>query len=165
MNPTNRPIFLASDETKKVQALLETKAIGEITPWLEINDAAGGNQQKARGALVTARKHLLTERQMVFCAVRGVGLKRIADADVVKNEGMTSLRIGRQARASMKRLATVAPDRLKQQDKLAYSTVSASIGAVALCTSAPFRQSATQIAIANGNTPPAEVLKLFLRDK
>ena len=163
MNPENRPIFLASEETKKVIAKLESTTIGQIIPWNELSAAVGGDVQKARACIVTARKNLLNDKQMVFAAVRGVGLKRIANADVVRNEGMVSSRIRCQVKRSMKRLSTVDPASLEGSDKTDYAVTSATLGAISLCTSKKFEGVANQLAISNGNLAPEETLKLFLK--
>lgn len=164
MNQLNRPIFLASDETKKVQARLESVDIDDIVTWEELSNIVGGNIQKTRGCLFTARKNLLNEKQMVFASIRGVGLKRIANADIVKNETMTARKIRKQARNSLKRLSIVDPNNLKGTEKTDYLVASATIGAISLCTSEKFSNISSQRAISNGSIASKEALKLFLAE-
>ena len=94
---------------------------------------------------------------------RSVGLKRIANADVVRNEGMVSSRIRCQVKRSMKRLSTVDPASLEGSDKTDYVVTSATLGAISLCTSKKFEGAANQLAISNGNLAPEETLKLFIK--
>lgn len=163
MNPTNRPIFLASEETKRIQALLESLQIGEIATWQQLSEAAGGDMDKSRSCITTARSVLLREKQMVFCSVRGVGFKRVNDSEIVQNEGMTSTRIKRAVSRSLKRLAVVKPDNLPPQERMNYSVTSATLGAISLCSAEKFKNSVTQRVLAGGTSDPAESLKLFVK--
>jgi len=163
MNPDQRPIFLASEETKQIQAKLESLQVGEIATWQQLAELTGGSSDKVRASLITARHTLLKEKQMVFCSVRGVGYKRINDSEILQNEGMTSGRIKRAVKRSLKRLAVIKPDTLEPQDKTTYAVTSATLGALALCAGSKFENSVKQRVLGNGSSDPAESLKLFLK--
>lgn len=163
MKLSQRPIFIASDETKQVQAVLDKLEVGSIATWQQLTDAAGSNVQKMRGCTITARSALLKESQKVFAAVRGVGLQRLNDSDVVKHEGMTTGAIKRKVNASLKRLATVKPDKLAVLDRQQYNVTSSTLGAISLCTSTASRNKLVQKAISNGNMDAAESLMLFAK--
>jgi hypothetical protein len=160
---TNRPIFIASEETKQVQAALAKLAIGECITWNELCSVAKGNIKKARGCLSTARVALVKDG-MVYASVRGIGYKRLDDSEIVQNEGMTTGRIKRTVKRSLQRLTTVKPDNLTPIQRTDYSVTSATLGALALCSDNKFRSSVTQTVISNGSTDAASSLRLFCKE-
>jgi hypothetical protein len=159
---TDRPIFKPSAETEKLINRLKKMEACEILTWMEMHEVAGlADRAKLRGCLVTARKHLLSEDQACFAAIKGIGLKRLPPGEVVDQEGTTASKVRRTVKASLRRLSTVNPDELPQQGAQQHRITSASLGAIALCVKPSNIDKVKQVFLGNGRVDGSGALALF----
>lgn len=159
---TNRPIFKASEETERLINLFRAMQPGQVVTWLEMQDAAKlDDRAKLRACISTARKHLLNDDQRCLAAVRGIGLKMLNHSEIVTQEGTTTRKVRRAVKASMRRLSTVKPDDLGQQEAAQYRMTSAALGAIALCVKPSSLDKVRQITLGNGQVDGKGVLALF----
>jgi hypothetical protein len=62
---------------------------------------------RLRSAVISARRSLEREHGIVFETVRGIGLRRLADADVVRSTSAIRQSINRKAKSGIRRLGAV----------------------------------------------------------
>ena len=159
---TDRPIFKPSAETERIINRLKKMEAGDILTWMEMHEVAKVKERdKLRGCLATARKHLLSEDQACFAAIKGVGLKRLPPGEVVEQEGTTASKVRRTVKASLRRLSTVNPDDLPQQGAQQHRMTSASLGAIALCVKPSNLDKVKQVFLGNGRIDGSGALALF----
>jgi hypothetical protein len=159
---TNRPVFKPSQETERVINALKAVDIGGLATWSSLKALAGtASDQKFKGCIITARKHLLNEDKAVFAAIRGIGLKRLDNIEVVQQEGTTAIKVRRAVSKSLRRLSTVDPENLDSGSKTQYRATSAALGAIGLCVKPSTLGKVRQLAIDNGKVEANNVLELF----
>ena len=97
--PGSRPLFHLSHESTLLIALLRKMNVGDVLSYEEINEAIGGDVQRAqRFALSTARKRLMLEDQIHFGTIIGVGIKRLDDHGAVESLDIDVSRVRSGAR-------------------------------------------------------------------
>ena len=79
--------------------------VGVEISYAELSRELGRNVQDNRGVLTSARRVVLREKGAVFGVVHGVGLRRLADDEVVMSAQDTVRRIGRAARRKSREIA------------------------------------------------------------
>ena len=93
-----KPLFQQSFETQAAITCLEGVEAGKTVEYARLTDAMGVDAQRGgRGAVQSARRYLERERSMVFAAMRGLGIKRLTDNEIVST--------GSQGQAKMRRVA------------------------------------------------------------
>jgi hypothetical protein len=157
---TNRPIFKPTAETEAIIAKLKATPVGGVLTWLDMQSVCP-DMDKLRGCLQTARKHLLNEEQAVFAAVRGVGMKRLNPFEVISQESTTHVKVRRAVKSSLRRLSTVDPSTLPQQEGQAHRITSACLGAIALCVKPSSVDKVKQLANGTSTIDGKGVLALF----
>lgn len=168
---TDRPIFKPSAETERIIELLKRCKPNDVVTWADLREYSRmietsdhyADKQKLRACLSTARKHLLTEDQACFAAVRGIGIKRLPPGDVVEQEGTTANRVRRVVRASMRRLSTVKPETLEPAALPQYRMTSAALGAIALCVKASSLAEVKQVTMGGREIDGKAALALFAK--
>jgi len=159
---TDRPIFKPSAETERIINRFKKALPSDIITWMEMHEiTALKDKQKLRACVMTARKHLLSEDQACFAAVRGVGMKRLPPEEVVEQEGTTATKVRRTVKASLRRLSTVNPDDLPQQGAQHHRMTSAALGAIALCVKPSNLDKVKQVTLGNGRVDGSGALALF----
>ncbi len=158
---TDRPIFKPGVDAQTLAKFLLKLPEGSIATYEVLSGLIGINVQEERGALDTARKVLLRENGMVFGAVHGVGLKRLSDSEVVEQGSEAVVRIRRATRRSMTRLSTADFDALPKTEQNTHRMVSATLGAIALCSGTKARHKLEQRIQSNSALDVGEAMKLF----
>lgn len=116
-------------ETRALYDVLCNLKPGESISYEELNKAAGRDvQTEARGSLGTARKMCQREHQMVFSPVRGEGLRRLTDGEIVDGADSDIARIRRTARRGAAKLACATYDNLEQELKPVFNAKAAIFG-------------------------------------
>lgn len=118
----NKTIAAISIESIELIKRLEKAEVGETITYKELSSIAMADVQREKhGALSTATKHVLNEKQIVFEAVRGIGLKRANDAEIVAHSEGSIERIRRISKRAQKRLTCVDFDKLSNADRVAHN--------------------------------------------
>lgn len=148
----SKTIAAISIESLELIKRLSTAKVGELIPYKELSDIAMSDvQTEKRGALVTATKHLLNEKQMVFEAVRNVGLKRANDSEIVAHSEGPIEKIRRISKRAMKRLTCVDFDKLPNDQKIAHNSKMSVLGVLHQVT-APGKLKQIEAQVAKTNT-------------
>lgn len=163
---TKGTIFEISVDAKLLHERLKKVGIDEVISWEDLSEVisrdvrAGGS---AYGALTTARRRALVDEGMVFDPVKGKGLKRLSDAEIVETSQAKIDSVRRRSRAALKRLACVQNFNGLPSDKQVKHNVFASIfSAFVMVTKAgPMKKLEDQVAEAQAQLPLAKTLEAF----
>jgi hypothetical protein len=101
------PNFKMAADTRFLRQKLEAVAAGGVISYADLEAAVSKKLDKIRPALASARRSLLNEDNIVFDVVRGVGLKRLNDVEIVDASQGDVNRIRRTARKSIRKLAAI----------------------------------------------------------
>ncbi len=155
--------FEKSSDTRIIETILESAAVGQLITYAELSKAIGRDvRQHARGSIKTARESLLKEKQFVFAVETNEGLRRLNDSQVVASTEADRLHIQRAGKKVLTKLSTVKFEGLSETEKRQHVVASAQIGAIVM-----FSQKSSQKKIeskVNADTSIlaiGETLKLF----
>src|SRR5262245_5379089 len=120
-----------SADTEALAACLRTVPVQGTISYMLLSKQIGRDvQSEARHLLATARRILLREDQVVFGAVRDVGLKRLGDRELVLSGGAFLSHINRTAARGVRTLTCVQDfaqlpltDQVKQNTALSLLAV------------------------------------------
>lgn len=108
---------------------------GEAVSYKELSALISADvQQKARGYLNTARNRLLMDEAMVFEAVRGIGIKRMDDAQIISVGDQTTGKIHRASKRALRKLNCSDAGNLTNDQKVELNTAASIAGCIALMT-------------------------------
>lgn len=121
--PPIRSFPQISIDTKTIQDRLSTCTIGEIIPYSILSELIGRDVQgPARSNLMSAMRRLVAEGK-VFGTVRGVGVKRLSDQEIVGLGTETINRVRRSANKTRNKIAQVANfETLPEESKVSHNT-------------------------------------------
>ena len=134
-----KPLFQQSFETQAAIACLEDVAVGGLVKYLVLSEAMGVVAQAGGQASIrSARRYLERESDMVFGVIRGVGLKRLNDIEIIGTgaEGLAKSR--RAARRAGRRMTCVVFEKLARPDQIrqqAYRSLFNAMDALGKATS------------------------------
>lgn len=130
-----RPTFQLSADARFLIQRLQKVAVGETVSYRDLLEVTGRKTpNEIRGALGTARR-ILEREHRVFGAIRGYGLKRLSDTEVVATSTATARKIRNAARRGVKTLEAVADfSSLPRSDQMRHSASVSVLGAVAAMT-------------------------------
>lgn len=128
-----KPQITASIDAQMIYERLEKTTVGEIVGYDELTALIGSDVQlKGRGYMETARRMAMRDKGMVFGPIRGIGLKRLADTEIVRSGQSYISKIRRHARRGMKVLVSVQDfDALPNDLKVRHNATASMLGAVA----------------------------------
>ena len=96
----------------------------DLVTYAALSEIAGRDVQRAgRGPLDTARRILQREDNIVFGVVRGEGLKRLSDPEIVKAGHASVAATRRTARRGIRKLACADYANLDNGDRISHNTV------------------------------------------
>ncbi len=129
-----KPQITTHIDTQMIYERLSTASIGDLIEYQELTALIGTDvQNKGRGYMETARRMALRDKGMVFQPVRGVGLKRLADTEIVQSGQAYITKIRRHARRGMRVLVSVQDFGALPNDlKVRHNATVSMLGAVAV---------------------------------
>lgn len=129
-----KPSFSLSADTRFVYQKLRELAVGSTATRDDLAALIDVPAQSTRlnAAIASARRKLLHEENMVFGTIRGVGLKRLDDTEIVGTAAATTRKIRRAARKGVKTLSSVQDfSALSRAEQMRHSASLSIFGAVA----------------------------------
>jgi hypothetical protein len=111
------PIFKASADALKLHEELILTGIGNIITYQRLGDVIGRPVEGATSVLQSARKIAMRENRALFACIRGVGLKRLDDHEIVELAHVLVGHVRRHARRTSKKLATAQISALKESSR------------------------------------------------
>lgn len=155
--------FEKSQDTKILEGVLAEAAIGQMITYEELSKAIGRDvREHSLSSLVSARRGLMKEKRYVFGVERNVGLRRLADEQIVDSTEADRRKVQRAARRSIQKLSVVDFDQLPEEKKRDHLTYSTTMGVVAMFSNKASHRRIEKTV--NGSHKPlaiGETLKLF----
>lgn len=165
---TDRPTFQLGLDTRLLIERLGEAEIGETVAYADLTELLGRDVTgEARPALVSARHRLLADRHIVFGTVRGRGLKRLSDVEIV-HAGTDALgRARRAARRGIKVVTAVTDfQALPDGEKVRHNAMVSVLGAIdALSSHAATQRIERCVAASPGPLPIAGTMDAFRNGK
>lgn len=159
-----KPQITMSLDTQMLYERLEKAQIGDLIKYEELSAIIGSDVQiKGRGSLQSARKMAMRDKSMVFESVRDIGIKRLADAEIVRSGQAYISRIRRHARRGMRVLVSVQNfEALPNDLKIRHNATASMLGAVAQFSGGAAQKRIEDAVEAAGNKISyAKTLELF----
>lgn len=127
-----KPIQEMSADTRAVYDRLKKTVTGDVVTYSELDALTKRKTQtKDRFVIATAMRNALRDG-MVFAAVRNVGVKRLADTEIVSTAHDTLPRIRRAAKRASRKLTAVRDfNALPNESKIQHNTFLSVFGAIA----------------------------------
>lgn len=124
-----------SVDAQTLMGRLKKMQKGEAVTYKELSALIAGNVQgKARGYLNTARNRLLMDEAMVFEAVRGIGIKRMDDAQIISVGEQATGKIHRASKRALRKLNCSDAGNLTNDQKVELNAAASVTGVIALMT-------------------------------
>jgi len=121
MPGTERPNFQISVEAEALIRLLVDCPVGSTIDYKAMNDACGVLVRDRKWIIATARNHMLNDHQAVFAAIRGVGLKRLTDSEIVASGDDHCRRIRRAAKRGIRQITCVSFEAMSTEDRARHN--------------------------------------------
>ncbi len=124
--------FNLSSETKAIADILRLVNVGTVIDYARLTRSIGRDvQSAARSALTSARHVVMREERMVFDVVRGIGLKRLNDVEIVDSGDKDRASIHRRARKAARKVTCVEYDSLPKEKQVKHNATLAVLGVMA----------------------------------
>ena len=161
---TKRPIALLSADAKALHERLLKVAVGELVGYDALTAEIGRDVRKlGYGALQTARRRVLKQKQYVFGTVVNEGLRRLNDVEKVGLGEDGRRRMRRLARRTQLLVSAVDDfDALPEHVKIQHHAHMSLQGAAYSMFSTASVKKVSEHVGANGALPMGKTLKIFL---
>lgn len=143
---------------------LEALPVGS-TPTYKEMEALVGPGDRMHGWLFSARRALRNEKGIIYDAVRGVGLKRLSDVEIVQTADTIVSKLRRTCYNGRKRMDAVQEfDKLPQDLRLKHNATSSLLAAIqAVSKAKTVRQLETTISPQNGKISVGRIFEELKR--
>lgn len=126
-----QPDFRLSSDSKALAEKLLTVSVGETITYQDMSAIIGRSVQSiGRGALETARSIVQREKRIVFGVIRGVGLIRLNDSEIIDLADKAREHSRRHARRVVKKLICVEYSSLKKESQIKHNAAISMFGAI-----------------------------------
>ena len=155
--------FELSADAKIIRSVMQECKIGETVTYDTLSQAIGRDVRKfAKGPIVTCRRTLLNELNMVFECVPNEGYKRLSDCDIVRSIESDRRKVSRASGKSIRKLSCVDFAALNDQEKHAHTVAAAQFGAIQLFSkSSTTKRIESKVSSGDTTIPVADTIKLF----
>lgn len=152
-----------SEETKLIEYELDQLEPGQTIEYDNLSAAIGRDvREHARGNILSARRRLRKEKRKVFGTVRGVGVKRLTDAEIVVASGSDITSVKRRTRNALHSLSCAEFDNLTGDEKNQHRTRFCVLGVLELFSKpSATRKIEERIEETSEGLPIGKTLKLF----
>lgn len=129
MELSKKPIFAASADAKTIAHVLRQVAVGNVVSYADLSRAISRNVcTDGRPAMDSARGIVQREDRMIFDSVRGEGLKRLADDEIVSLGDKARDHVRRSSRKVVKKLVCVNYETLSKEKQVKHNTALSMFG-------------------------------------
>ena len=155
--------FQKSNNTTTIESVLRECKVGEVITYAQLTKAIGVDiRDNGRGALTTARRVLLRDEQIVFGTITNVGLRRLADNEIIATTDSDASRVRRIAQFGLSKLASVKFENLPRDDQQKHIVSSAQLGAIRHFTKIKTVNRIARSVVSTEHLQVGETLKMFL---
>lgn len=161
------PRFTLSADTRLLAQRLRSVAEGETITYRTLGEAIGGAVDGSTSSLHSARRILMRDHMVVFDVITGVGLKRLADRDIVATTGRMARDLRRAAERGVATLTCVKDfGALPRADQMRHTAVTATLCAIAQMTAEKALASIeAKVTPTMHELPISQTLAMFLSEK
>jgi hypothetical protein len=156
-----RAIPELSVDTQTIERLLWDVPVGDVIDYTTLSAAIGRDvQHRARHILDSAVRRVLRDKQMVFAAVSGLGMKRLDDTGVLGVGTQAVAEIGRKSKRTVKKLACAKYEALTKDGQNQHNVLVSQLGMLAHVTSTSAQKRiAAKVDEAQAKLPVAKMLE------
>lgn len=160
-------MFEMSPDTRLLRQRLRTVAVGGTITYAELGSVISKPVTGSFPALQSAIRSLLRHDAIVFAAIRGVGLKRLNDEDIVSVADRDVDGVRRKAKRGVLKLSSVADySALPPAKQLAHTARMSVLTAVAhMATDGGMKKVEAAAAGRSGELPISDTLRAFGIDR
>ena len=161
----DRPDFKLSADTSFLTQRLRRAVIGEVITYADLSKEIGKPVHGATPALHSARRILLRDEQMVFDPIRGHGLKRLSDHEIVNTGPRITRRLHRAANRGVRVMAAIQDfSALTREEQMRHTATLSVTGLIAEATREKNIQKIEKIAEGRqGTLPISQTVEAFRR--
>lgn len=135
MKEQTKAIPEISVDSQVILARLKTMRKGDVVTYDELTKLIQSDiRKKSYYCLNTARRRLLMDDGMVFESVRGVGIKRMDDEQIISIGEQSERKLHKLSRNAMRKLGCANTDNLTNEQRIDLYAHCSAIGAIALIT-------------------------------
>ena len=127
---TNQTIAEQSVDTRLLVALLQKAEIGQVFNYTELSERLGRSIMGAEPSLSSARRIVQRDFDIVFDVIRGQGIKRLSDAEIVALGDTLPGRVRRTARRRVQKIAKAKDGELSKDQITQRNAVVSMAGAL-----------------------------------
>ena len=151
-------IFQLGADAKTIAHVLRGVKVGETVTYSELSKAIARDvRTDARGCLDSARRIVQREDRMIFDAVRGEGVQRLDDVQIVGLGDRARDHIRRTSRRAAKALTCVDYDGMKREHQIRHNTALSMLGVLGeLASDKSTRRLSAQVESAGDVLPAAK---------
>lgn len=156
------PVFQMSVDSRLIYQTLVKATVGQTFTYEALSEITSRKVDSSSGCLRTAMLRALRDKGFVFASLRLVGVKRLADTEIVDEGTQSSDRIRRMSKRSVERLTKVNFETLsreKQAEHSARVSIMATVGH--MTAQKQFHRVEDAAAKAGRELPIAATLALF----
>lgn len=161
---SDRPMFEMSADSRLLYQRLRRAAVDEVVTYTELSAEIHRPVSGATPALRTAIDAARRDDDIVFAAVRGIGMKRLNDVDIVDQSTADAVAIRRRAKRAAVKLTKVSDYSAlpagKQLEHTARLSIFAAIAEISSDKS--IRKVAAAAGGRAGELPISETLRAFV---
>lgn len=135
MKTETKAIPQISVDSQTIIARLRSTKKGESITYDELSKLIHSDiRKKSYYCLNTARRRVLMDDGMVFEAVRGIGIKRMDDEQIISIGPQSERKLHRLSRNALRKLSCASIDNLTNEQRLELYAHSSIAGAISLIT-------------------------------
>lgn len=158
------PMFQMSADARLLMQHLAKTSVGQTVKYEELSAVISRPVAGSFGALRTALRRLLRDENMVFGAVKGIGIKRLNDVEIVAEGGAAAVAIRRKASRSIERQMKVDFSKLPREAQSRFTAQVSVMASVAMMTrDKSLDRVAAAATPAIKELPIAETLAMFVK--
>ena len=153
---TKQPDFRLSSDSAAIIEAIKGVSVGETITYSAMSTLIGRDITKFRGALETARRSIQRDMRMVFDVVRGVGMIRLTDSEIVDLSDKARAHARRHARRTAKKLVCVDYAALSKEKQTKHNAALSMFGILSeLTTSASQKRLEAKVEVVGTQLPSA----------
>ena len=163
MTENGRTIPQLSIDTQLIYDKLKTAAIGDLVTYSDMSAIVGRDVQKSAYANMHSAVRMCLRERILFEPIRGRGLKRLTDSEIVGTGISTMKKIRRSASKGALKLASVNKfDELTKEEQVKHNSYLSIIGALRhFSDSASVKKIESAVQEKNQKLPWARTLEAF----
>ena len=143
---TKQPDFQLSADSAAIVKAIEEIPVGGVITYSQLSTVIGRDIRMFRGSLESARKAVQRDKGMVFDVLRGEGIKRLADGEIIDLSDKAREHSRRHARRIAKKLICVNYATLTKDKQVKHNAALSMFGALSdLSSSASMKRLEAQI--------------------